>query len=155
MRSLTSAFLLLAALALSGCERWTLDKQMEELCKKDGGIKIYETVKLPSSEFSDTGTPLFRYHRPGVAEEQRLGPAYKFVSTRTVIAGPSANHEHGEGSLVRLYWGIYRRSDGKLLSEHVEYRRFGGDGFTFGFQPSSASCPRVDRGLEVSTFIKE
>ncbi len=46
-----------AALALSGCEKFALDRQMEELCKKDGGVKIYETVTLPASMFDRLGDP--------------------------------------------------------------------------------------------------
>ena len=47
-------------LLLSGCERWYLDSKMEELCAKDGGIKIYETVTLPASDFNEFGEPLGR-----------------------------------------------------------------------------------------------
>ena len=36
---------------LSGCERYALNRQMEELCKKDGGVKIYETVTLSPTEY--------------------------------------------------------------------------------------------------------
>lgn len=141
-------------LLLAGCERWALDRKMEELCKKDGGVKVYETVKLPASDFSNIGQPLARYAKPATAEEDRLGPDYLYISKREVLLGAAANPERGEGRLVRLYWAIHRRSDGKLLGEQVEYRRIGGDGFTFGFHPSSASCPHVDRDVSQNVFIR-
>ena len=47
--------LLIAALLLSGCEKARLDQQVKELCAKDGGIKVYETVKLPADRFDQWG----------------------------------------------------------------------------------------------------
>jgi len=151
---LSIALITAASLVLAGCERWALDRQMEELCKKDGGVKVYETVTLPASEFSNTGQPLARYWKLETPEQERLGPDYRYISKRDVLVGPDAKPERGEGRLVRLYWAIHRRSNGKLLGEQVEYRRIGGDGFTFGFQPSSASCPHVDRDISQVVFIK-
>jgi hypothetical protein len=66
----------------------------------------------------------------------------------------SPQPEQGSGQLLRLHWTIHRRSDNKLLGEQTEYRRSGGDLFTFGFQPSNASCPRVERDVEQLVFIK-
>ena len=48
-------FVLLAAVAISGCEKYALDRQMEELCKKDGGVRIFEHVKLPANRFDEHG----------------------------------------------------------------------------------------------------
>jgi len=42
---------------LTGCEKFALDRQMEDLCKKDGGVKVYETVTLPASMFDQLGDP--------------------------------------------------------------------------------------------------
>lgn len=59
MRSLIAASTaLLLSLGLAGCERWELDRQMEELCRKDGGVKVYEAVTLSAGEFSNVGEPL-------------------------------------------------------------------------------------------------
>lgn len=143
-----------ALLGLTGCERWRLDRQMEELCKKDGGVKVYETVKLPASEFNDLGTPLYRYYKPGVAVEDQLGPQYRFVLKTEILVGPHANAEKGEGQLRRLQASIHRRSDGMLLGEQVWYDRSGGDWVTFGFQPSGKSCPQFTRGLAQTIFVK-
>lgn len=42
-------------LFLVGCEKSRLDEEVRQLCAKDGGIKIYETVKLPSERFDQHG----------------------------------------------------------------------------------------------------
>ena len=140
--------------ALSGCERYALDRQMEELCKKDGGVKVYETVTLPASEFNNLGEPLGRYWKPGTPEEERFGPDYKFVQKREILVGTNAKAERGEGQLTRWYEAILRRSDGRILGESILYDRSGGDGFTFGFQPSGNSCPKPRVGLFTSVFVK-
>ena len=127
---------------------------MEELCKKDGGVKVYETVTLPASEFNDLGQPLYRFIRPGVAPEDRLGLDYRYVTRREVLVGEHANPAQGQGRLVRIRWAIYRRADEKLLGEQVQYERIGGDLFTFGFQPSRRSCPTLERGFDSNIFLK-
>lgn len=141
---------------LVGCERWALDRQMEELCKKDGGIKVYETVTLPASSYN-------RALRSGplmpVAEDSwfvRIGPAddYRHYTHREYIVGKGARHERGEGSLSRVHESIYRWPEKRLLGESVRYSRGGGDGFTFGFQPSGASCPHLTQDLTQSIFVK-
>ena len=140
--------------ALGGCERWALDRQMEELCQKDGGIKVYETVTLPASDFSNIGQPLARYQQTARTEEELFGPDYKYVVKRDFILGPYARADRGEGQLTRWHQAIYRRSDGRLLGEAVRYNRSGGDGFTYGFQPSGKNCPDVRTGLELHIFVK-
>ena len=127
---------------------------MEELCKKDGGVKVYETVTLPASEFSNVGQPLARYERLAQSNADLLGPDYRFVEKREFLVGPHSNAQKGEGQLTRWYHAIYRRSDGHLLGESVRYNRSGGDGFTFGFQPSGKNCPQVMNDLARSVFAK-
>lgn len=141
-------------LALAGCERWALDRQMEELCKKDGGIKVYETVTLPASDFNQFGEPLGRYIQTKKSEDERFGPDYKYVLKRDFVVGPKARADLGEGQLTRWYQAIYRRADNKLLGEQIWYARSGGDGFTFGFQPSGKECPIFDTGVDLQGGFK-
>jgi hypothetical protein len=140
---------------ITGCERSALDRQMHELCKKDGGVKVYETVVLRSSEFSSTGQPLAKYTNSAKSDSDYLGPDYRYVQSREVIVGKGADMERGEGQLSRWYSAVYRRSDDRLLGESVSYGRGGGDGFTFGFQPSGNHCPNPRIDLIKSVFIKE
>ena len=142
-------------LTLAGCERWALDRQMEELCKKDGGVKVYETVTLPPSEFSNTGVPLARFISLAKSDADYLGPDYRYMRKVEILVGRNADIEKGEGRLTRVYFAIYRRSDGHLLGEAIWYGRGGGDGFTFGFQPSGNSCPKPSIDLINSVFLKE
>lgn len=139
---------------LSGCERWALDRQMEELCKKDGGITVYETVTLPASDFNEFGEPLGRYIQTAKTREDYFGPDYRYVTKEKYISGNSQTKvEHGEGTLVRRYQAIYRRSDQKLLVEAVNYHRAGGDEITLGFHFSQEVCPRPSPNVS-TIFIK-
>lgn len=151
VRLLTAAMVTaFSLLTLAGCERYELDRQMEALCKKDGGVKIYETVTLPAREYE----AIWKYAAVARSPADYYGPEYRAVSTREVLVGKNAKAETGAGQLARLYSAIYRRSDGRLLGEEVQYRRDGGDPFTLGFQPSSAACPHIDPGVAKAIFIK-
>ena len=157
MRSVTWSFTVIALLLLSGCERWALDRQMEELCAKDGGIKVYETVTLPASDFSNLGQPLARYERTAKSREEIFGPDYRYVTEEKYIVGTRQTKvEHGNGVLVRNVQAIYRRSDKKMLVEGVYYARGGGDGVVWGglgFHHSAKYCPTPTPNV-ATIFIK-
>ena len=156
MRALTLLALSLVLVSLLGCERRELDRKMEELCKRDGGMTIYEKEVLPASEFSNVGQPLAKYAQKAQSLDTSLGPNYRYILQITIVAGrPNADPKRGEGLVERVYQAVIRRSDGKVLGEYVEYRRGGGDGFTFGFQPSGDYCPKPAVSLINSIFVKE
>jgi len=150
MTRMKIASVLLLVIALGGCERFTLDRQMEELCKTDGGVKVYETVTLSPAEYDR----VLSYVTTAKSVEDYYGPHYRYMRERKILIGENAQPEKGEGRLTRWHLAIYRQSDGKLLGESVEYTRAGGDGFTFGFQPSNNACPRQGISLATSVFVK-
>ncbi|MEI2677287.1 MAG: hypothetical protein V9G29_05170 [Burkholderiaceae bacterium] len=155
MRSLiTTSLAALSLISLAGCERWELDRQMEALCKKDGGVKVYETVVLPASEFGPADQPLARHIPIAKSDEDYLGPDYRYVRAMDVLVGKNVDIESGKGRLTRFHAAIYRRSDGHLLGESISYGRGGGDGFTFGFNPSGNACPLPRIDLIKSVFVK-
>lgn len=152
MKKLNLIAMLLAVLALAGCEKYALDRQMEELCEKDGGVKVYETVTLPPEMFDQWGDPFpgWRGRKP----EDRLGPDYLYEKETTHIKRGDAFK--GEGELRRTVVRIYRRSDRKLMGEAVAYGRSGGDFIPFA-HPSSKHCPIYktdDEWVIKSVFVK-
>jgi hypothetical protein len=156
MHTLKSLLVLLPVLVLLiGCERHALDRRMNELCRKDGGLTIHEKVVLPASDFNSAGQPLAKYARPDRSIEDSLGPDYRYVVRSTVVAGRAdADLERGEGYVIRIDEKVIRRSDGRVLGQYIWYGRSGGDGFTFGFHPSSDSCPSLSTGLIGSIFVR-
>lgn len=136
MRALILVLMASAIGAVAGCEKYELDRQMEELCKKDAGIKVYETVTLPPEMFDQGGNPF-----PGWATrppEQRLGPDYRLTWVVTDLK--QGEPLRGEGRLSRSRREIVRLSDGKLLGESTSYGRSGGDFIVIGHF-SSKTCP--------------
>ena len=149
-RIVTALILIVIGASFVGCERYALDRQMEELCKKDGGVKAYETVTLSPVEYDK----LFKYVTIAKTQEDYYGPDYRYIRRRELISGTENGPQRGSGRLSRWYSAIFRKSDGRTLAESVQYFRTGGDLFTFGFQPSANDCPKFQVGLANSVFIK-
>lgn len=122
--------LVTTSLLLVGCEKARLDEQVRELCAKDGGIKIYETVKLPPEKFNQWGQPNF--YRP-TQGENTLGPEYVFKSE-------AHYYKKGNPEMWRNHFKVVRKSDQKLLGESISYSRRGGD-VPSPMHDSSFGCP--------------
>ncbi len=122
-------------------ETWMLDRQVRELCAKDGGIKVYETVPLPP-ELEDG------YGGIRLPTKEKLKRTDKFYYTRERIYVRDRNP---------VIWmsisRIYRKIDNKLLGKSVSYTRRGG-GVPGPWHESSFRCPKK-QGLERNIFIKE
>lgn len=127
---------LIAGLLLTGCEKARLDQQVKELCAKDGGIKVYETVKLPADKFDQWGTVNFYKPTQG---ENALGSAYKYLYQRQYLRGGAASQPE-DLTMVRTHILVFRSSDSKLLGESVLYSRRGGD-LPGPWHPSAFACP--------------
>lgn len=140
----------MALLSIVGCDRHGLDQKLEELCKKDSGIKVYETVTLTSAEYAQ----LKRYAM-SKSREDYYGPTYRYVTEKVNLVGTDNDTTSGKGRLLRWYTAIYRRSDDRLLGESIDYGTTGGGGFADRFRPSGATCsPRVP-DIGQSVFIEE
>ena len=159
MRKLIYAATAAILASLAGCEKYALDRQMEELCKKDGGLKVYETVTLPSSAFDQTG-----YLR----RQDKSDPS-KPLSTHSIVSGgefsitreitvikagdPFTGDGAGfisQGRLERFYTFVMRTDNQKILGSAVSYGRAGG-GFSLG-HPDSKSCPAIGTNLLEAIF---
>ena len=120
-------------------EKDHLNAQMAELCKKDGGVKIYETVKLAPEMFDDLGNLKAGVNiRTSEQYVTQFAGAYELYS-EPVLVIKSGDSLKGEGNLARLHTKLVRISDGKDLAETVNYYRSGGDRW-FAGMPSSSTC---------------
>jgi len=155
MRSIaTRTALALATFALLGCERYELDRRMQDLCKKDGGVTVFHEVMLSSNEFSKDGIPLSRYWLDSrlIGTNARLGPDYSYVVSESILK--AGDPMKGQGRLVRRIERIYRANDQTLLGESVWYGRAGGD-FLVLEHFSTAGCPSPVESLLTAVFVKE
>jgi hypothetical protein len=140
--------LMLLPLSLSaGCASVTskieLDTEVKRLCRIDGGIKVYETVKLPADKFNRWGQ--INFYRP-TQGENALGPEYIYRSE-------DYYYHQGSPTLVRYRHQVIRRSDGKLLGETTSYGRGGGD-LLGPWEPSTFRCPATSESSEIALFKK-
>lgn len=128
--SINSLVLLAGGVVLSGCEKWRLDEEVRQLCAKDGGVKVYETVKLQSERFNQWGQ--INLYDP-TQGENALGPDYLFKHEIHY-------YRRGNPEMSREHYQVVRRSDGKLLGETILYGRGGGD-MPGPWHDTSFSCP--------------
>jgi len=108
--------LLFLTTCASGPSKTQLDVEVDRLCAIDGGVRVYETVALPSDKFDKWGQ--INFYRP-TQGENALGTEYVFK--REIYY-----YKQGNPDLFRLHTQVYRRLDGKLLGESVFYKRGGG-----------------------------
>ena len=144
---MSSLVLLLTACATS--IQAELDAEVKRLCAIDGGVRVFEAVKLPSSRFSEQGQ--INFFRPDQGENA-LGPEYIYKWTTHYYK----RGEENEVAMWRSEHRIIRRSDGKVLGAGVRYSRRGGD-VPSPSHPSSFTCPPISRdqpSLESSVFLK-
>ena len=156
MRGVSVLIVVMIAFTVFGWgKKYAADEQMQELCAKDGGMKIYETVVLPKREFGQWGRPLDRYWSSQTDPENRLGPDYRYVERMEFLR--RGDTLKGEVQMTKFFQKIFRRRDGKLLGESVSYGRSGGDAFinrVLGGHPSALSCPDSPSTFFTSIFIK-
>jgi hypothetical protein len=125
---------------------------MNELCKKDGGVHVFETVVLPSAMFDQHGDPFQGWRSRSVVDW--LGPSYSFIRENVYLK--KGDPVNGQAELRRLQWKIVRKSDNKVLAEAARYSRSGGDLIQLDHFSSSA-CPEQlgDADVINAVFIRE
>ena len=121
------AIVLTPALISNGVKAY-YDGQVRELCAKDGGVRVYETVKLPAEKFNQWGQV-----RIPSKQAARPDDEYSYES--------STNHlKNGNPEIWQSQYKVYRQVDRKLLGESLGYARRGGD-LPGPWNESSFGCP--------------
>ncbi|MHB1429786.1 MAG: hypothetical protein ACYC5U_01660 [Rhodocyclaceae bacterium] len=122
------------------------DMQVRELCAKDGGVKVYETVRLPASEYN-------RHSRKNwiLPNKTQMTPTDEYFSESETLYYRKSNPQ-----FARTVARIVRRSDGKALGEYIHYGRGGGD-LLGPWHGTSYLCPDPTKslGFETKIFMKE
>jgi hypothetical protein len=112
------------------------DKQVEELCNKDGGVHILEKIKI-----SKTQAELLPHAngRISVASKELATPNAPVYAENTTTYLRSANPN------VRRYEEVVvRRVDQRVVARWIYYARVGGD-FPSPAHESHFGCPDLNR----------
>lgn len=123
------------------------DRKVRELCAKDGGVRVYETVRLPAEKFNQWGQPNFQIP---ITPYTKLKDGDEYYLEWEILY-----LKQGNPSLWRSHHRLIRRSDHKLLGENIMYARSGGD-LPGPWHGSSHKCPEPSQPpyLESSVFIR-
>lgn len=114
-KTLISTLLLLPLAACSATpSKSELDAEVKRLCAIDGGIKVYETVRLPAERFDQHGNVR-------IPSKTKAKPTDEYYyDSETVYL------REGDPTVIRMVTRIVRRNDEKVLGESVRYARGGG-----------------------------
>jgi hypothetical protein len=123
-------------------EKARLDREVKRLCAIDGGIKVYEIVRLRAEEFDARG-------RINVPAKEYMKPADEYY-----LDSESIFLIQGNPRLVRINFKVIRAKDRKVMGESTRYARSGGDP-PGPWHESSFSCPPSPLKLETSIFLRE
>jgi hypothetical protein len=114
--ALAAGFAILSTpLLISNGVKAHYDRQVRELCAKDGGVRVYETVRLPPEKFDEFGD----FRIPIKSSAQETDPYYYEWRIQY--------YREGNPSIERSHFLIFRRVDKKLLGEAISYARLRGD----------------------------
>lgn len=146
MKTFLSVFLvlLLITACASGPSKGQLDDDVRRLCAIDGGIKVYETVKLPAYRFDE-------YGQVRIPTKKRAKPEDEYYYESPIVYLIKGNPE-----MFQLGAKLYRASDEKLLGESTIYIRRGGD-IPGPWMGTSYICPENSdiSDLKKQVFIKD
>lgn len=128
----------LVAAILSGCagyvpgrqEYW--DAQVREMCAKDGGVTIYQKVRISKIEKQALGTVGGLIGIPAKELAKPNAPVYEELNIFDL--------REGNPRVSRSEMLIVRRADSVIVAKAISYARSDGD-IPSPAHPSSFSCP--------------
>ena len=121
-----SKTVLLLLLMLPGCAGWLpgrqayWDEKVNELCKNDGGVQIFQPLRISQTEANLLGRTAGRISVPIKQLADPNAPVYA-EHKRTYLGGEGNVH------IGRTESSIIRRRDGVEIARWVAYSRSGGE----------------------------
>lgn len=147
---LRMAACLAAITALSGCAGYIpgakahWDAKVKEMCQKDGGVTVYDRVRVSKADIDLLGTVGGRIGIPNRRVAKPNTPVYSELEV-TDLRKWNPRVSRSEESIIR-------RSDHATVARSVIYSRSGGD-FPTGFsEATSFACPTPN---EVRSALQE
>lgn len=134
---------ILFTLALAGCMGYVpgqqsyWDAQVREMCAKDGGVTIFEKIRISKSDINRRVLPSTVDGRLGVAIKELAHPDSPVYGIEKI----THFHQEKNLSVSRRELSVIRRIDQVVVARQISYGRFGGDFPTGIVHDSSFGCP--------------
>jgi hypothetical protein len=131
--------------------RMQLDAEMEKLCAKDGGTRVYQHITLSPEKYEEQKEKNF-YDQSSI--EKVFGTDFLMKQEESYLHGSPEIDPWDKPCLIRYHEQLFRKVDGKLLGEVIWYMRIGGKSGLSRIEryisghPGVESCPR---GLDINS----
>ena len=125
------AFLMLILIFYEGRKAYW-DAQVREMCAKDGGVKIFEQLRVSPMDITFLGRLDGKISVPSKESASSNAPAYSEFKIKDI--------REGSPRVWRSESTIRRRKDQVIVAQWVTYTRAGGD-FPSPAHDSSFTCP--------------
>lgn len=127
---------------------WQANKRVDELCTKDGGIRIYETVTLSKERFNQWGQ--FEVYDKAY---MKTNDEY-FIQYETETLNGNNDYTSFSPRVVRNHVIIFKVKGNKKMGEYMSYGVGGGMAIGFAMVPDGYVCPKVI-DFEKQIFLKK
>jgi hypothetical protein len=134
------------ALLLAGCIGWPpgvqsyWDARLERMCKKDGGVTVYERVRISKADIARRVLPMTADGRLSMAPKEVAHPDAPVYADNGITYLRDANPR-----VQRMESLVMRRSDNALVARWVVYSRSGGDFPTGMSEGTTFICPDLQQ----------
>ena len=112
------------------------DAQVKEMCEKDGGVTIFERIRMSKADIDRRILPMTADGKLGIALKELAHSDAPVYAERKTTYLRESNPQVG-----RVEWIAIRRSDQVVVARWISYGRFGGDLPTGLAHDSSFGCP--------------
>ncbi|MDP2242367.1 MAG: hypothetical protein Q8K18_19690 [Burkholderiales bacterium] len=152
-QDLTPLFLIVIV-SLAGCAGYApgqqsyWDAQVREMCLKDGGVTLYERIRISKTDIDRRILPMTSDGRLSVAIKELAHPDAPVYGVERI----TTLHQEGNLRVSRRELQVIRRIDQVIVAKQVSYGRFGGDLPTGLVHDSSYGCP--DRELRAARLAE-
>lgn len=132
---LIAVFLVGLWAGIPALKKWEADKLVDELCAKDGGVRVHETAEYPQAHLPPNWAAKIPFK-----DRRKPSDEFYFVYTGNDIRGNRSSTDTSALTVYRIEIALYRTLNDKLLGVTVGYSRRGGDAIG-PWHPSAYSCP--------------
>lgn len=116
------------------------DAKVKELCARDGGVTVYQKVRLTREQLGKGVLPTTADGRIGVAIKALTHPEAPVYAVDKITTLNERNPR-----VTRVETNIVRTTGDAIVAKRVRYARFGGDFPTGISEPSTFLCPEAQR----------